>query len=87
MNETMQTLQVLISDSGYDVITNTGGASYNLDGVATVKIGLFEHLPNKLMITDVRKAIAKPEPSDQLSEAVQEEIRQALRPGGLLHGR
>lgn len=54
MKQTVQTLQVVISDNGYEVITNTGSASYNLDGIAFFKIGLVEHLPSKLKVTDAR---------------------------------
>lgn len=54
MSDKNEILHIFMRDDGFDIVTDKGSATYSLDGNATFKIGLIEHLPNRLSITDKR---------------------------------
>lgn len=47
-------LHIAICDDGYRLSTSSGEASYTLDGIPTLKMGIVNNLPDKLTITDRR---------------------------------
>ncbi|WP_051905569.1 hypothetical protein [Pantoea sp. NGS-ED-1003] len=47
-------LHIAICDDGYRLSTSSGEASYTLDGIPTLKMGIVDNLPDKLTITDRR---------------------------------
>lgn len=54
MSNKLGPLHIAICDDGYRLSTSSGEASYTLDGIPTLKMGIVDNLPDKLTITDRR---------------------------------
>lgn len=54
MSNEIGPLHIAICDDGYRLSTRSGDASYTLNGIPTLKVGIVDNLPDKLTITDRR---------------------------------
>lgn len=54
MSNKVGPLHIEISDNGYHLSSNSGEASYTLNGIPTQKVGIVDNLPDRLIITDRR---------------------------------
>lgn len=54
MSNKTGTLQITICDDGYHLSTNSSEASYTLNGIPRMKLGIIDNLPDRLHITDKR---------------------------------
>lgn len=54
MSNEIGPLHIAICDDGYRLSTSSGDASYTLNGIPTLKVGIVDNLPDKLTITDRR---------------------------------
>ncbi|MDU1575412.1 MAG: hypothetical protein E6868_19435 [Pantoea sp.] len=54
MSNKVGPLHIVICDDGYRLLTDSGDASYTLNGIPTLKVGIVDNLPDKLIITDRR---------------------------------